>query len=110
MPEKMNLPGDTVGARVRALRIAANMTQRKLAGNLNVSCSAVSQWETGRAGQACKNLEHAATALNTSVTYLVSGETGALAVDERALMRLYRACSVEDRRIVLQIARCLART
>ena len=42
--------------------------------------------------------------------YLVSGETGSLVGDELALMRLYRACSAEDRRMLLLTARRLARS
>jgi transcriptional regulator with XRE-family HTH domain len=108
MASKTSLPTETVGARIRALRLAANMTQDELAEKLEVSRSAIAQWETGRAGQGRENLERVAKVLNTSLGYLVSGETGSLRGDELALIRLYRACSAEDRRILLQTARRLA--
>src|SRR5271163_2860943 len=110
MASRKKLPPETVGARIRALRLAADLTQDEFAAKLNVSRSAIAQWETDRAGQVRDNLERIAKVLNTSLGYLVSGETGSLAGDELALMRLYRACSGEDRKILLLTARRLART
>ncbi|WP_298213954.1 helix-turn-helix domain-containing protein [Acidocella sp.] len=109
MPSKKQPPPETVGARIRALRLAANMTQDELAAKLSVSRSAIAQWETDRAGQIRENIEKIAKALNTSLGYLVSGETGSLTGDELALMRLYRACAPEDRRVLLLTARRLAK-
>ena len=100
----------SVGARIRALRLAANLTQDELAEQLNVSRSAIAQWETDRAGQVRENMEKIARALNTSLGYLVSGETGSLRGDELALIRLYRACSTEDRKMLILTARRLARS
>jgi transcriptional regulator with XRE-family HTH domain len=109
MPPKKQPPPETVGARIRALRLAANMTQDELAAKLSVSRSAIAQWETDRAGQIRENMEKIAKALNTSLGYLVSGETGSLTGDELALMRLYRACAPEDQRMLLLTARRLAK-
>ena len=110
MAIKKNPTADTVGARIRALRLAANLTQDELAEQLNVSLSAIAQWETDRAGQVRENMEKIARALNTSLGYLVSGETGSLRGDELALIRLYRACSTEDRKMLILTARRLARS
>ena len=99
---------ESVGSRIKALRRAANMTQDELAERLNVSRSAIAQWETDRTGQVRENMERIARILNTSLGYLVSGETGSLAGDELALMRLYRACAPEDRQMLLITARRLA--
>src|ERR1700728_4472621 len=110
MATKKQLPTETVGARIRALRLAGNLTQDEFAGKLNVSRSALAPWGTDRAGQVRDNMERIAKVLNTSLGYLVSGETGSLMGDELALMRLYRACSSEDRRMLLLTARRLART
>ncbi len=101
---------ESVGARIRALRLAANLTQDEFAARLNVSRSAIAQWETDRAGQVRDNMERIAKVLNTSLGYLVSGETGSLQGDELALVRLYRACSTEDRRLLVLTARRLARS
>jgi transcriptional regulator with XRE-family HTH domain len=110
MASKKQNPTETVGARIRALRLAANLTQDEFAAKLNVSRSAIAQWETDRAGQVRDNMERIAKVLNTSLGYLVSGETGSLLGDELALMRLYRACATEDRRMLLLTARRLARS
>ncbi|MBU6448034.1 MAG: helix-turn-helix domain-containing protein [Rhodospirillales bacterium] len=110
MGSKKQPPAETVGARIRALRLAAGMTQDEFADRLSVSRSAIAQWETDRAGQIRENMEKIAKTLNTSLGYLVSGETGSLLGDELALIRLYRACSTEDRRMLLLTARRLARS
>lgn len=107
---KKPVPQESVGARIRALRLAANLTQDEFAAKLNVSRSAIAQWETDRAGQIRDNMERIAKVLNTSLGYLVSGETGSLQGDELALVRLYRACSTEDRRLLVMTARRLARS
>jgi transcriptional regulator with XRE-family HTH domain len=90
MPLKKQPPPESVGARIRALRLAANLTQDEFASKLNV--------------------ERIAKVLNTSLGYLVSGEAGSLQGDELALVRLYRACSTEDRRLLVMTARRLARS
>lgn len=108
MPTNTTPTPESVGSRIKALRRAANMTQDELAERLNVSRSAIAQWETDRTGQVRENMERIAKILNTSLGYLVSGETGSLTGDELALMRLYRACAAEDRRMLLLTARRLA--
>lgn len=109
MATKKQAPPESVGQRIRALRLANNLTQDEFASQLGVSRSAIAQWETDRAGQVRENLERIAKVLGTSIAYLVSGETGSLQGDELALMRLYRACAAEDRQILLRTAKLLAR-
>jgi transcriptional regulator with XRE-family HTH domain len=109
MSAKKQYPLESVGARIRALRLAHNLTQDEFANRLGVSRSAIAQWETDRAGQVRDNLERIAKILNTSLAYLVSGETGSLQGDELALIRLYRSCATEDRQILLRTAKRLAR-
>ncbi|CAG4908773.1 unnamed protein product [Acidocella sp. C78] len=109
MATKKQAPPESVGQRIRALRLANNLTQDEFASQLGVSRSAIAQWETDRAGQVRENLERIAKVLGTSIAYLVSGETGSLQGDELALMRLYRACAAEDRQILLRTAKRLAR-
>ncbi len=101
---------ESVGARIRGLRLAANLTQDEFASKLGVSRSAIAQWETDRAGQIRDNMERIAKVLNTSLGYLVSGEAGSLQGDELALLRLYRASTPEDRRLLVLNARRLARS
>ncbi|HQT60280.1 MULTISPECIES: helix-turn-helix domain-containing protein [unclassified Acidiphilium] len=109
MATKKQAPPESVGQRIRALRLANNLTQDEFASQLGVSRSAIAQWETDRAGQVRENLERIAKVLGTSIAYLVSGETGSLQGDELALMRLYRSCAAEDRQILLRTAKRLAR-
>ncbi|HQT67688.1 MAG: XRE family transcriptional regulator [Rhodospirillales bacterium 20-60-12] len=109
MAAKKQVIKETVGARIRSLRIASNLTQDEFAHKLGVSRSAIAQWETDRAGQIRDNMERIAKVLNTSMAYLVSGESGSLQGDELAMMNLYRSCTSEDRQILLRTAKRLAR-
>jgi transcriptional regulator with XRE-family HTH domain len=107
----MRKPEETVGARIRALRLARGLTQDQLAHACDVSRSAVAQWETDRAGQLRGNITRIADALAAPVEYLLQGEppraqqTG----DELALIRLYRECDSEDRAFLLRTAQRLAK-
>ncbi len=117
MSEPDNDPGDpteTVGARIRAARLARGMTQADLAGAVGVSRSAVAQWETERSGQVRGNLTRIASVLGVSVEHLVRGVEAIGAVGpenatEQALLRLYRACTEDDRAFLLRTAVRLAR-
>ena len=107
----MKDPDQTVGARIRALRLARGLTQDELAAACEVSRSAVAQWETDRAGQLRGNITRIADALATPVEYLLQGEPtrGQNTGDELALLRLYRECDAEDRTFLLRTAHRLAR-
>ncbi|MBN8891086.1 MAG: hypothetical protein BGP12_08460 [Rhodospirillales bacterium 70-18] len=108
-------PGDgLVGGRIREARRARGMTQDALAQAVGVSRSAVAQWETGRAGQLRGNLARIAAVLGVSASHLMEGgasEGGPAAEDgtELALLRLYRACTADDRAFLLRTAQRLAR-
>src|SRR4051812_38665902 len=93
-----------IGERIRAARRERGWTQQVLAEAVGVSRSAVAQWETDRAGQVPWNLTRLATALGTSAEWLTHGTEARTPVearsrDELAILRLYRECSTEDRRI-----------
>ena len=105
---------EAVGARIRAARLAASMTQADLAGAVGVTRSAVAQWETERAGQVRGNLSRIAAALGVSVGYLLQGGEAAgggrgETATELALLRLYRACTEDDRAFLMRTAVRLAR-
>jgi transcriptional regulator with XRE-family HTH domain len=107
----MNDPvSQTVGQRIRDLRQARGLTQDQLATLCEVSRSAVAQWETDRAGQLRGNISRIATALATTVAFLLDGAPGDgdLTGDELAMLRLYRECEPEDRSFLLRTARKLA--
>src|SRR5436305_3044583 len=104
-----------IGARIRAARRERGWTQEALAEAVEVSRSAVAQWETDRAGQITGNLARIAGALETSVEWLMHGTdkfapAQAVSGDETAMLRLYRQCTPEDRQVLLRTARGLART
>lgn len=109
----LNTPAG-VGWRIRAARRERGWTQDELAQAVGVSRSAVAQWETDRTGQLRDNLGRIARALGVSIEHLMHGPAlrePAIAAtgDELALLRLYRECLPEDRLILLQTARRLAR-
>lgn len=104
-----------VGARIRAARQVAGITQAELALAVGVSRSAVAQWETERAGQVGVNLAKVSEILRVSSEHLLRGifptEGGASAEDagELALLRLFRVCQGEDRQFLLRMAARFAR-
>jgi len=103
-----------LGSRLRQLRQRRRLTQDELATAVGVSRSAVAQWESGRSGQATLHLRRLADALGVQIDDLMRDgdqhavETVAEAGDERALLRLYRACSPADRQLLLLMARRIA--
>jgi transcriptional regulator with XRE-family HTH domain len=111
-------PGDddddaTVGARIRAARRRRGLTQAGLAAAVGVTRSAVAQWETERAGQVRGNLTRIAAVLGVSVEQLLhagaADAAGPETATELALLRLYRACTEDDRALLLRTAVRLAR-
>src|ERR1700704_2514 len=107
----MSNPTD-MGQRIREIRRERGWTQDQLASAVGVSRSAVAQWETGRAGQVTTNLTRIAEVLEVGGEYLMYGDDNrppaeARLGDELALLRLYRACPVEDRQLLLRTARRL---
>jgi transcriptional regulator with XRE-family HTH domain len=106
-----------VGERIGAARRSRHMTQAHLAQAIGVTRSAVAQWETGRAGQVSALLPRIAAALGVSVGWLMAENAVDASApaddlggrgDELALLRVYRACSPEDRALLLRTARRLA--
>ena len=103
-----NGPENSVGSRIRAVRIEHGWTQQQLAEQIGVSRSAVAQWETDRAGQLRDHLGLIAKVLGVSSEFLLIGREGqASTADELALLRLYREAVPEDRQLLLRTARRL---
>jgi transcriptional regulator with XRE-family HTH domain len=103
-----------IGARIAAARRERGWTQGELAEKVGVSRSAVAQWETGRAGQVTVNLSRIAAVLEVGVEHLMNGDNKrapvqAINAEETAMLRLFRACTANDRQILLQTARRLSR-
>ncbi len=103
-----------LGSRLRQLRQMRGLTQDELATTVGVSRSAVAQWESGRSGQATLHLRRLADALGVQIDDLMRDDerhaigTVAQAGDERAMLRLYRACSPADQQLLLLMARRIA--
>jgi transcriptional regulator with XRE-family HTH domain len=115
MPRSTSDPTDGAGARISVARHARSLTQEDLAREVGVSRSAVAQWETDRSGQVGGNLARIAAVLGVSAEYLLTGagspEGGPAAENgtELALLKLYRACTDDDRAFLLRTARRMAR-
>src|SRR5215475_6220108 len=65
---------ETLGARVKQLRLARGMTQSELAGS-RCTKEYVSQIERGRARPTAETLAYVAGRLGVDATYLVTGQT-----------------------------------
>lgn len=63
------------GQTIKKLREAKELTQTQLAGQIGVSCKAVSKWETGKGLPDITLIEPLAKALGVSVMELMSGDT-----------------------------------
>ena len=65
----------TIGNRISSLRKAQQISQEEIADKIGVSRQSVSKWETDACAPDAYNLIELAKALNTSVEYIVTGET-----------------------------------
>ena len=75
-----------IGQYIQHLRRAAGMTQKELAGKLNISFQAVSKWENGDTLPDTGLLLDLCDTLNTTADKLLNG--GRLASSERRMMHL----------------------
>ncbi len=64
----------TLGERIKTLRTEKNITQEKLAEELNVSRSAIAKWESDGGVPEIGNLNMIAKLFNVSLDYVVNGE------------------------------------
>ena len=60
-----------VGLRIKELRKIKKLTQRQLAEKINVDCSAVTKWETGKANPDFEKQRFLADFFGVSVDYLL---------------------------------------
>lgn len=119
MPQTVELPDpvDThVGLRMRALRLAAGLSQTELGLRLGVTFQQVQKYEKGANRVSASVLSRAAKALNCQVQefFPASGapeaEVSSLAMGRRSaqLMGLYERLDSGKRQLVLDLARALA--
>lgn len=70
----MRAEGETLGQRIKRLRIARDMTQPELAAAVGVDHATISRWETGKTEPRAGAMRRAlAEALGVSPTMLVTG-------------------------------------
>ena len=60
-----------IGLRIKELRKANKLTQKQLAKKINVDCSAVTKWETGKANPDFEKQQFLADFFDVSVDYLL---------------------------------------
>ena len=66
---------NTIGHRIKSLRLKYNMTGNELGARLNVTRNAVSQWETDKRIPTSQMLSELAKLFNVSTDYLINGTT-----------------------------------
>lgn len=69
----------TTGARIKAARKAAGMTQAELANRLGIPYQSIGQWENDLRNPKFETLQKIASALGISVAELLGKEKGSLA-------------------------------
>lgn len=70
----MRAEGETLGQRIKRLRVAREMTQPELAAAVGVDHATISRWETGKTEPRAGAMRRAlADALGVSATMLVAG-------------------------------------
>ena len=90
----MNLKSEQLGKNVRRARLAANLTQEGLAERLNVSESAVSQWESGKTSPDLGILPELCAVLGISADWLL--DIGTETRDKEIKEILARAKALSD--------------
>ncbi len=99
--------GGGVGARLRAARRSAGLTQRQLAESLGVESITVSRWERGVTTPSLPRLRRIAELTETTVSDLV--RTSDAVTSHAAELAALREELAETRELVDRIARALER-
>lgn len=89
-------------------RKTLKLSQQALGDMLHVSQRLVSNWETGTATPALDDAARLADVLGCSIDELVEGREPPWEGEEGELVSLYRACTPDRRRTVMEVARGLA--
>ena len=106
-----------LGKRIKELRAEAGLTQRALAEKLNLSCSALAMYETGKRDPDTSTLAAVAAFFRVSADYLlglnetrIPPEHSELSSDERALLKYYRKMQAPQKDVVLKVAETISPT
>ena len=109
--EIKELDKKAMGARVRARREALNMDKKELAEKLSVTVKTVENIEYGDRGTCLNNLYKLKQVLGVSVDYLMEGDEGFAAMDDKRrmlsenIMGSLSVCSVKQLGCMEQMAR-----
>ena len=81
----------TLGTRLRDLRRRRGLTLDEVGRSLGVTRACVCQWESGKSYPQRKFIPELARSLDTSVAYLVAGDSAGTVVDDKAAAVIRRA-------------------
>lgn len=95
------------GARLKALRVEAGLSQSDLAEKVSMSRSGVSNWEHGTCEPGIEQLKKLAETLCVSVDTLVDAKPF-LTDEELSLIHTYRSMNEEGQEFILQLANTAA--
>ena len=76
------------GTRIKELRKQKKLTQKQLADRINVDCSSVTKWETGKANPDFEKQKFLADFFNVSIDYLLGRETTPQSADTKKGIRI----------------------
>lgn len=93
---------------LRKRRKSLGWSQEELGARLCVSRELVSNWERGTRTPALDDAARLADVLGCSIDELVEGREPPWEGEEGELIALYRACTPDRRRTVMEVARGLA--
>lgn len=96
---------------IRQLRESAGITQEELGKIAGVSSMAVSQWENRRAVPRMQAIQKMADYFGVPKSLIMGDRSGTenTTVEERALLVLFRSCSLRGRTNILEYAEDTAR-
>lgn len=106
------------GQRFKELRIEKGLSQTQIAEILNVSQSAVTKWETGRAEPTASNIEMASSFFNCTADYLLGLENDygiiqsissrpTKTLNEMELLEAFRSLDEDEQQAIIQTAKIM---
>ena len=100
-----------IGRRIRNLRLKNNMTQEKLADEIDISVAFMSRIERGTAHVNLKRLTQIAEILNVSPGYLLIGSnTKSKDYLKGDFNEILRKCNPQQQKLILQISELVSKT
>lgn len=104
------MPNETLtrlGKRARQLRKGCNLSQQKVVDKSGLALRTVSRIELGLMNPSFEVLSTLASALGTSVKNLLTYPEDDQDADIQELLDLYRACSKQERHLILTVVRTM---